>query len=345
MNKIKKYETINVLMKDRHDYLPRNSRLVERLCASVPTCVILLISQIGLYEVSTAAPKSTSDGLPAHWRAGGNAKIKMMPRRTMDERKESEDDERSQTQAGEQRFQPFSLSLALSTPELLRFDAKYQPSRYFSFRLSAGPGWPFKITVEMPSDVIQSDKSNTLAAAYPAFNADFEAIWGPHILLTGNYYPLGSSWFLSFGGGFRQLSIKGSAESALRVCTITEAAKEPPCGDNKSALETRNKLRIDANAILTSTLLQAGTGWQWQPGDRWEILLALGAVRPIKTTANVTANAEIIDPDGTPQEVSGSLAELKAKSENDLSTKAETELSNFATMTLPVVTFGIGYRL
>ena len=295
---------------------------------------------------SYAASNSTSQGLPPHWQAGGRAKVKMMPRTTMEQRQDDDNGDQEETQAPtKKRFRPFSLSVALSTPELLRFDAKYQPSRFFSLRLAVGPGWPFKITVEMPSDVIQADKTNTLAAAYPAFNADFDATWGPHVLLTANVHPFGGAWFLSMGGGFRQLTLTGSAESALRVCTITEAAKDPPCGNDQAALQTRNRLRIDAKAVLTSTLIQVGSGWQWQPGDRWEILLAGGIVRPVKTTPKITANAEIVAPDGTPQEVSGSLAELKTKSESDLSDKAEHELRNFADMTLPVITFGIGYRL
>lgn len=279
-----------------------------------------------------AASKATSQGLPPHWQAGGQAKLKYMA------------PNESEKKQPHKRYKKFSLGAALSTPELLRFDAKYQPSEYLSFRLTAGPGWPFKVTVEMPSDVIQADKSNTLAAAYPAFNAEFEATWGPHVLATANIHPFAGAWFLSFGGGFRQLTIKGSAESPLRVCTIAEAAKEPPCANDKTSLETRNRLRIEAKAVLTSTLLQAGTGWQWQPGDSWDILLAGGIVRPIKTTPRISANAEIVAPDGTPQEVSGSLSELKTKSERDLADKAEHELRNFADMTLPVVTFGIGYR-
>lgn len=304
-----------------------------------------LLTLFGLSAPGFAASNSTSQGLPAHWQAGGKAKVKMMPRTTMESRPEYDEESDEELEKTSRRYKPFSLTVALSTPELLRFDFKYQPSRYFSTRLAVGPGWPFKITVEMPSDVIQADKTKTLAAAYPAFNADFDATWGPHVLATANYHPFGGAWFLSFGGGYRQLTLQGSAEAALRVCTISEAAKEPPCGNDQAALQTRNRLRIEAKAVLTSTLLQAGTGWQWQPGDRWEILLAVGAVRPLKTTPNISATADIVAPDGTPQEVSGSLAQLKTKSESDLSEKAERELRNFADMTLPVLTLGIGYRL
>jgi hypothetical protein len=302
---------------------------------------------LGCEHPSFAASNATSQSLPPHWQAGGRAKVKMMPRTTMEQRQDGDDQEEDEEQLktpSKRSYKSFSLSVALSTPELLRFDAKYQPSRYFSFRLAVGPGWPFKITVEMPSDVIQSDKTNTLAAAYPAFNADFDATWGPHLLATANVHPFGGAWFVSLGGGFRQLTLTGSAESALRVCTINEAAKDPPCGNDQASLQTRNRLRLDAKAVLTSTLIQFGSGWQWQPGDRWEILLAGGAVRPIKTTPKISANAEIIAPDGTPQSVSGSLAELKTKAESDLSDKAEHELRNFADMTLPVITLGIGYR-
>ncbi len=316
----------------------RYSNVLYRLLLKFSFSLLICCPSIAL-----AASHTTGQGLPPHWQAGGKAKLKLMPRHAIEESKGQEQSgHQSKIRSGIDKN--FSVGVALSTPELLRLDAKYQPSEYLSLRLSAGPGWPFKITVEMPSDVIQADKTKTLAAAYPAFNADFDATWGPHILATANVHPFAGAWFISFGGGFRQLTLKGAAESPLRICAVSEAAKEPPCANDQASLQTRNSLRVEAKAVLTSTLLQAGTGWQWQPGDSWEILLAGGMVRPLKTTPRISANAEIVAPDGAPQEVSGSLAELKTKSETDLADKAEKELRNFADMTLPVLTLGLNYR-
>jgi hypothetical protein len=206
------------------------------------------------------------------------------------------------------------------------------------------PGIPFEITVEMPSDVIKSDKSNTLAAAYTAFDAKFDAAWGPHLGVGLAIRPLSGAWFIQSVVGYRQIGLRGEAESQLRVCTIAEAIKEPPCGNIQQALQTRNRLRVNADAKVNSTIFSASTGWNWKTGDNWSILLDFGASKAISNTYKVDVEANIVDVDGVPQEVSGALAEMKTKAEKDVSEKAVTELETFSKALLPVLHFGIGYR-
>ncbi len=236
-----------------------------------------------------------------------------------------------------------SLGLSGSLPELLKLDLIYRLNPSVRLGLSASPGWPFDVTVEMPSDVIRSDKTNTLAAAYTAFDANFKATWGPHVSANAFWHPLGGSWFVMGGGGYRELRLKGSAASQLRICTVAEAIKEPPCGNDQASIQTRNRLEVSANLTLTSWMLAGATGWVWRPWSTWEISMALGATKAVSTRPKIDVNAEIVAPDGTPQEVSGSLLELKSKSEQDVAAKAQSELRKFTDMTLPVASIGLGY--
>lgn len=298
-------------------------------------CGAALSALLGLNQAAL------SQGLPPNWEAGGNSTLRMRPRTTMRTGSSSaapgaEDPRESET--------AWTLGATISSPELLKIDLRYFLNRTLHFNLSVAPGWPYDVTVEMPSDVIKSDKTNTLAAAYTAFDANFKATWGPHVSLGSFWHPFGGSWFVSTGGGYRELSLKGSASSQLRVCTISEAQKEPPCGNDQASLQTRNHLEVSAKARVTSIMAQASTGWLWRPGEHWDVFAAVGATRAVSTKLKVNVTAEIVAPDGTPQELSGALHELKLKSEQDVAAKAETELGKFTDQTLPLAALGVAYR-
>ena len=240
--------------------------------------------------------------------------------------------------------QDWSVGIATAFPELLKLDINYTINPDFQLSLTASPGWPYNITVEMPSDVIRSDKTNTLAAAYTAFDANFKATWGPHLSFLGYWHPLGGNWLLFGGPGYRQLKLSGSAAAQLRICTVAEAVKDPPCGNDQNSIQTRNRLEVSSNITMTSWTGSLGTGWVWEPVNRWNISLLLGAMRAFSTKTSISVDASIIAPDGTPQEVSGALGELKVKAEQDVGAKSETELRKFADMTLPVASLGIAYN-
>ncbi|MCX6123442.1 MAG: hypothetical protein NTV34_01630 [Proteobacteria bacterium] len=291
---------------------------------------------LALYFAPLAAQ---GNGLPPNWESGGTAKLKLMPRTSME----------SGVSAAEGRDfsqynQDWSVGIATAFPELLKLDLNYNINPDFQLSLSASPGWPFNITVEMPSDVIRSDKTNTLAATYTAFDANFRATWGPHVSFLGYWRPLGGNWLLFGGPGYRLLKLSGSAAAQLRICTVAEAVKEPPCGNDQNSLQTRNRLEVSTNIAMTSLTGTLGTGWVWEPVSQWNISLLVGAMRAFSTKTSVSVDASIIAPDGTPQEVSGALGELKVKAEQDVGAKSEVELRKFADLTLPVASLGLAYN-
>ncbi len=278
--------------------------------------------------------------LPPNWRSGGSSKEVLQPRYSMEEAPERKRaSKKAKDAAGD-----WSVGMTAGVPELLRFDLRKSFNPNFDLLLSIGPAWPFDITVEMPSDVIKSDKSNTLAAAYTSFDAKFKANWGPHLQLGGSWFPFGGSWLLFGAGGYREFSIKGEAQSQIRVCTIAEAAKEPPCGNDQAAIQTRNSLQVKTKARVQSMTCTLATGWLWNAGESWEVLLLGGATKAIKNSYQVDVEAAIVDPDGVPQELDAALLELKSKSEQDVKTKATTELERLQETLLPVLSIGLAYR-
>lgn len=304
--------------------------------------VALGIQSLSALQCSTAYGRPRSSGLPPNWDAGGSGQLRSRPRLSMDTGTESVTSKKKDD-IEDNPSNRWTIGIAVAVPELVRLDLRKQLTNTMDLYANIGPGWPFEITVEMPSDVIKSDQTNTLAAAYTAFDANFDATWGPHLNAGIAWHPLGGAWFVGASGGYRSLGLKGSAQSQLRICTIAEAAKEPPCANDQVALQTRNHLRVEVDARVESVMAAAQTGWAWQAGEHFQILLGLGATRALRTTYKVKVNATIVDVDGTPQEVSGALSELKIKSEQDVAGKSKTELASFAEKTLPTASLGIGY--
>jgi hypothetical protein len=302
----------------------------------------LYLPLILMHSPQSQAAESTSS-LPPNWNASKPARLQLMPRWAPPPPPKHASERQDPPELA---VPPTSIiGLTGGSPELLGLDFLYKPNRWFAGEFSLAPSWPFDITVEMPSDVVQSDKSNTLAAAYTAFDANFKAHWGPHAQLASRWFIFGGAWYIGGGMGYRQLSITGEAESSLRICTIAEAKKEPPCANDKAALQTRNHLRVEADVKITSVTAAAETGWLWLVGahQHFGIGFNVGAFKAVKNTFNSSATAELVAPDGTSQEVSGALEELKLKAERDIADKAETELRPFTEKVLPIAHLGLYY--
>lgn len=229
-------------------------------------------------------------------------------------------------------------------PELARAEYRYSVSPHLAFTLGISAPVPVKIDVSMPSDVIKADPQKGIAVAYPAFKINFKMDWGPHIHAGAIWHPFGGKWYTSFGAGVRSVRIRGEAASPLRVCSIIEAAKEPPCGNDSAAIQTRNQLSINADISLLSYTGRFATGWIFDLSPQWAVMTEAGIYSPFKTLAKTKVKAEIIAPDGTAEDVSGALGELRAKSQADIAQKATSELGRVTNRPLPVLAIGIGYR-
>jgi len=233
---------------------------------------------------------------------------------------------------------------AVALPELARAEYRYSVSPNLALTLGLSGPMPVTIDVSMPSDVIKADKRTGLAAAYPAFKINFKMDWGPHVHAGAIWHPFGGKWYTSFAAGIRSVRIKGETAAPLRVCSIIEAAKEPPCGNDSSAIQTRNELSIKADIHLLSYVGRFATGFIFDLTPQWALMTEAGIYAPFRTVQKAKVNAQIVQPDGTPEDVTGALGDLRAKSETDLAEKAKSELGRVTNRPLPVLAIGIGYR-
>jgi hypothetical protein len=291
--------------------------------------------------------------LPPNWEAGGKASIERRgglsgpsgPRRPSSGSPETRSDVGEAEFRGERpRHKRQTLSLHGSLPEIARLDYRFALSSRFALNLGVSGPIPVTVDVSMPSDVIKADTQKGIAVAYPAFDIHFNVTWGPHMFAGVLWHPFGGSWYTTMGAGARFIQIKGQASSALRICSIIEAAKEPPCGNDGAAIQTRNEIALRADIQLLSYVGRAATGWGWELSDKMIALFEVGMMAPFNTQQKATVSAQIKAPDGTPEELSGALAELRGKSEMDLQSKAIAELAKVTNKPLPVLGIGLGYR-
>ena len=331
-----------------------------------------MLATVGSVPGSGSVFAQSDSELPPNWKAGGKATEGYLHesnnRKNKKNKKNRNNNESPAPQyqqdmdsgkksgkksdtAAEAEFQPVvsksrrhTFSLFASTPELVRMDYRYSFSSHLALTIGASFPVPIAVEVAMPSDVIKADKTKSIAVAYPAFNINFKVDWGPHVHTGLIWHPFGGNWYNSFAAGVRSLRIKGKAASQLRVCSIAEAVKEPPCGNDSAAIKTRNSIALDADITLVSTVARVVTGWVYDVTSAWAINLELGAFAPLNTKQTSKITAAIIAPDGTQEDVSGALGELRAKSEVDVADKAKTELGKVTNRPIPVLGLGIAYR-
>lgn len=287
------------------------------------------------------------DNLPPSWKAGGQAKKDYYYRRKSGQGKPIVDEANFEPEPEEERkkkIRRHALGVWGALPELARLEYRYSISSKIAFYLGVSGPMPIDVNVSMPSDVITSDRSKTLAVAYPAFDIKFKVDWGPHIFSGVAWHPFGGSWYTTWSAGYRSVVIKGETSAPLRVCSINEARKEPPCGNDAAALQTRNKIALNADVRIQSIAGRVATGWIYSFSPKIAILAEIGIFAPVTSKESTDISASILAPDGTPEELSGALADMRSKSQTDLADKAADELANVINKPLPVAGIGLGYR-
>ncbi len=155
----------------------------------------------------------------------------------------------------------FAIGGGLNVPELTPISGYMIFGKYFALRAFYSPPIPFKIRVEMPSDIISTKKK--IGVANPDFTIRFKASYGPQYGFEGLVFPTGGTFFISAGGSFRQIDLRGETKSPLYVCSLIEAAKDPPCGDPEKRLTTSTEIELSAEARSTALLARGGAGWMW----------------------------------------------------------------------------------
>ncbi len=234
-----------------------------------------------------------------------------------------------------------SVGFGLNFPELVPFETHLAFGRYIALRLFYVPRLPFNVRVEMPSDVISSAKG--VGVANPDFTIRMKAVYGPQYGAEALVFPFGGSFFVGLGLSSRTMEVHGQAKSAILVCSLVEAAKEPPCPDPTARIKTDTQLELEAALETQAILMRGAVGWYWHVGSFGYVTLAGGATKPtkIERQAKVTAS---VDSPGADDDLNGALAEVKKTKEAELEEKALEEMRPVDEKILPLLGLTAGIR-
>jgi hypothetical protein len=234
-----------------------------------------------------------------------------------------------------------ALGVGLNVPEVLPIESYLFFGRYVALHFFATPVLPLKIRIEMPSDVISTKKG--VGVATPDFTIHMKARYGPHYGAEALVFPFGGSFFIGAGASYRKLRLTGSAKTPILICSLIEAAKEPPCGDPNASLRTETELELQADATTSAVLMRGSIGWFWHVGSSAYVMFNGGIVRPTHIRRGVSVTASVDSP-GSDDDVNGALAQVKAEREADLESKALKEIHPFEEKPLPILGLSTGIR-
>lgn len=237
----------------------------------------------------------------------------------------------------------FAVGIGTNIPELIPIEGYAFFGRYFALRAFYTPPLPIPIRVNMPSDVIAvTDK--TLAVANPAFTINGKATYGEHYGLEALVFPFGGSFFLGLGASHRHMRVVADAKSPILVCSVIEAAKDPPCGDPTAAIETRTDLTAHADATTDALLLRGSVGWFWHVGAAGYFMFNMGIAHPTRIERSASVDVGLATPEDPNPQITGALAELRNERQADLNNQAAAALSPVDTKVLPILGVGAGVR-
>ncbi len=237
----------------------------------------------------------------------------------------------------------FAFGAGLNVPELVPFEAYALFGKYFAIRSFYTPILPFNVRIEMPADVISTKKG--IGVANPDFTIRMKAEYGAHYGAEAMIFPFGQSFFIAGGGSYRRMRLQGAAQSPILVCSLIEAAKDPPCADPSTRLQTQTELGIAADATTTAILGRAAIGGFWHIGRYGYFMMNLGYTKPLRIRRDVDIETTVDGPSSTDQDISGAIAEVKSEREIELEKKALQEMRPVEEKPLPIFGIAAGVRL
>jgi hypothetical protein len=237
----------------------------------------------------------------------------------------------------------FALGVGANLPEVLPFEGFVFFGKHFGLRLFYTPEIPFNIRVEMPSDVISTKKG--VGVANPDFTIRMKAVYGAHYGAEALVFPWGGSFFVAAGASHRAMRLSGSAKSPILVCSLIQAAQEPPCPDPEARIETATELELKADAHTSALLTRASLGWFWHVGGAGYLSFVAGATKPTRIRSSVDVEANLDSPSSEDPDITGALAEVKTEREADLRDKALKEMRPVEEKVLPIIGLSAGIRL
>jgi hypothetical protein len=237
----------------------------------------------------------------------------------------------------------FAVGAGLNVPELIPFEAYMMFGKYFAIRSFYTPILPFNVRIEMPADVISTKKG--IGVANPDFTIRMKAEYGAHYGAEAMIFPFGQSFFIAGGGSHRRMRLQGAAQSPILVCSLIEAAKDPPCADPNTRLQTQTELGIAADATTTAILGRAAIGGFWHIGRYGYFMMNMGYSKPLRIRRDVDIETTVDGPSSSDQDISGAIAEVKNEREIELEKKAMQEMRPVEEKPLPIFGIAAGVRL
>lgn len=236
----------------------------------------------------------------------------------------------------------FSFGLGANLPEIFPFESHIFLGPYVALRLFYTPPLPKKIRVEMPSDVISA--KNGLAVVNPDITIPLELTYGPHYGIEGYIFPFGGSFFVGGGVSFRKIRLKGDAKSPIKLCSVIEALKEPPCGNDDTAITTKLQLELSADAVTSASLVRTAAGWYWLVGDSFYFTTSFGLARPTGIKRSMTVVASVDAPGAASEVLEDALVAYKKEKEAEMEQKALKEIQPVEERILPILGVSFGLR-
>ena len=239
----------------------------------------------------------------------------------------------------------FAVGGRADVPELLDIEGFAFWGSRIGLRVFYAPAVPIPLKVEIPSDVVSANKKTGLAVANPAFTVTGQLTYGQQWGAELMAFPMGGSFFIAFGASQRHLRLVADARSSVLVCSLIEAAKEPPCGDAAAAVKSRTELTAHADATMSALLVRGAIGGLWHLGRVGYLTLSLGVAKPTRLSHNVGVDVGLGTPDTPSVDLSGPLEEVRSQRRADLQGQAIKALQPIESGVLPILGLSAGLRL
>lgn len=255
----------------------------------------------------------------------------------------------------------FSWSINGAIPEIFSSTLHWRLAERFALELRAIPETRLNVRIEMPQDLISTKKN--IGVANPDYTIHSKLIVGTGFGFGTIYYPYlsgrdGGGWFVGLGLDQRAYTITGKTKSPILICSLIQAAKDPPCGDEDAALVTRTEFVIDAETTTSGLAARLWTGWRWSfrasgsgafagregqsLGKRLFVEAALGAEQVSTPKRNTKVTLKLETPGQADAETETALGILRDQNADKSQDKLDTLLKRYDRQIVPVVWIATG---
>lgn len=255
----------------------------------------------------------------------------------------------------------FSWALNGAIPEIFSATVHWRLTDRFAIEARGIPETRLNVRIEMPQDLISTKKN--IGVANPEYTIHSKLTVGAGLGAGAVYYPYlsgrdGGGWFVGLGLDQRRYTVTGKTQSPILICSLLQAAKDPPCGDEDSALVTRTEFVIDAKTETSGLATRAWTGWRWSfrasgsgayagregqtIGRRLFIEAAIGAEKVASPKRKTTVGLKLDTPGLSDAETETALGILRDQNAGKSEEKLDTLIQRYDTQIVPVAWLATG---